>query len=295
MRAPWFPSPPDVPPEDRASAPLGLRYEEVAQDGRLRLEALPPGIGEAVWRGVIAHRADAKALPSKGTIPILTRFVIEATDDPIAVGTLRADGLLQLAHSVDAGGAVARVFLNAWAELFAPRGRTNLPPPDRAGEIVSLGRVFAEHVFTRPFAPPETRRVRDLGGRVPAPRWSSRPLDAAAEWPAAAPILGAPWLSEPIVFGLAHTDSNQHVNSLVYLSAFEEAVVRRLAELGRSPVVLARWAEIGYRKPCFAGDRVRIRLRLAELEGGSGAFGAFVPADAPSTDKPHAWVGMGLS
>ena len=177
----------------------------------------------------------------------------------------------------------------------APRGRTNLPPPERAGEVVPVGRVFAEHVFTRPFAPPESRKVRDLEGSVPPNRWSSRPLSAAAVLPTGAKALGEPWISDPFVFGLAHTDSNQHVNSLVYLSLFEEAVVCRLAEVGRSPVVLARWIEIGYRKPCFAGDRVSMRFTLAEVDGGIGAFGVFVPTNDPLTDKPHAWIGMGLS
>lgn len=295
MHAPWFPPPPEVVPEDRAKAPLLLRYEDVAQDGRVRLEALPPGLGETVWRGIVEHRADAKAMLRTGTIPILTRLVVESTDDPIAVGHLASDGRLQLAHSVDAAGAVDRVFFNAWVDLAAPRGRTNLPPPDRAGEVVSVGRVFAEHVFTRPFAPPESRKVRDLEGSVPPNRWTSRPLSAAAVLPTGARALGEPWISDPFVFGLAHTDSNQHVNSLVYLSLFEEAVVCRLAEVGRSPVVLARWIEIGYRKPCFAGDRVSMRFTLAEVDGGIGAFGVFVPTNDPLTDKPHAWVGMGLS
>ncbi len=155
-----------------------LRYEDVAQDGRVRLEALPPGLGETVWRGIVEHRADATAMLRTGTIPILTRLVVESTDDPIAIGNLACDGRLQLAHSVDAAGGVDRVFFNAWVDLAAPRGRTNLPPPERAGEVVPVGRVFAEHVFTRPFAPPESRKVRDLEGasprtagpRAPSPR-----------------------------------------------------------------------------------------------------------------------------
>ncbi|MBS0658929.1 MAG: hypothetical protein JSR82_11880 [Verrucomicrobia bacterium] len=284
-----------MPAEDRATAPLSLRYEDVAQDGRVRLEALPPGLGEAIWRAIVEKRFDAKAMLATGTIPILTRFVIEAADDPIAVGELSCDGRLQLAHAVDAAGAVDRLYFNAWVDLHAPRGRTNLPPPDRAGEVVRVGRVFAEHVFTRPFAGPEDRKVRDLHGEVPPARWAPRALAAAADLPPGATPIGEPFTSDPFVFGLAHTDSNQHVNSLVYLSLFEEAVVARLADVGRSPVVLARWIEIGYRKPCFAGDRVSMRFTLAEVDGGVAAFGAFVPSGDPGTDRPHAWVAMGLS
>ena len=61
-----------------------------------------------------------------------------------------------------------------------------------------------------------------------------------------------------IVFGLVHTDSNQHVNSLVYMRLFEEAVLRRFAALGLPEPVLARRLEIAYRKPCFAGDRMHV-------------------------------------
>ncbi len=293
MRAPWFPPPPEVPEEDRATAPMFLRYEDVAQDARVRLEALPPGLGEVVWRGIVAKRLDPAEMIASGIIPILTRFVIEATDAPMAVGKLVGHGRMQLAHSVDAG-AVDRLFFNGWVELEGRRGRTNLPPPEGAGEVATVGRIFAEHVFTRPWGPPETRKVRALKGQVPPARWDFRPLSAAAEPPPFAKYFDQGHVSEPFVFGLAHTDSNQHVNSLVYLRLFEEAVVRRLAALGRSPLVLARWIEIGYRKPCFGGDRVAVRLSLAEVDGGLAAFGSFVPADAPTTDKPFSWVGMGF-
>jgi hypothetical protein len=63
-------------------------------------------------------------------------------------------------------------------------------------------------------------------------------------------------------FGLDHTDSNQHVNSLVYPRLFAEAALRRLAELERPRRLLIRALDIAYRKPSFAGDRVRIHTRL---------------------------------
>ena len=58
----------------------------------------------------------------------------------------------------------------------------------------------------------------------------------------------------PLPLGLAHTDANQHVNSLVYPRLFEEAVLRRLATLGKPTALLTRRAEVAFRKPAFAGE-----------------------------------------
>jgi acyl-CoA thioesterase FadM len=101
-----------------------------------------------------------------------------------------------------------------------------------------------------------------------------------------------------ITFGLVHTDSNQHVNSLVYPQLFEEFAIRRLASHGERTPVLARALEIAYRKPCFAGDRVHVALRTYELDGSYGAVGVFVNADEAPDDaalahaRPHAYVWM---
>ena len=103
----------------------------------------------------------------------------------------------------------------------------------------------------------------------------------------------------PIAFGLAHTDSNQHVNSLVYPRLFEDAALRRFAELGRlKPPVLSRYMEAAFRKPCFAGEKYAIALRAFTLDGRLGAVGAFVEekdtrdADGLAKARPHCFVRM---
>jgi hypothetical protein len=103
----------------------------------------------------------------------------------------------------------------------------------------------------------------------------------------------------PIAFGLAHTDSNQHVNSLQYPRLFEDAAMRRFAELGRlKPPVLSRWVEAAFRKPCFAGERYAVALRAFTLDGQIGAVGSFIPdADARSPEllagaRPNCFVRM---
>lgn len=93
----------------------------------------------------------------------------------------------------------------------------------------------------------------------------------------------------PLVFGVVHTDSNQHVNSLVYLRLFEEAVLRSLP--AKTGPVLARRLEIAYRKPCFAGDRMRIHTKTFEHEGKRAAIAAIAPEGAPASSA-HAVAHM---
>lgn len=278
---------PEVPPEQRATSELYLRYEDIAQDGRVMLLSLPHAFG-TLWQKQLAHHPATRAAAFQGVIPILTRLVVDGGGGPVSVRKhVDVAGGFQLAHTVDAAGAVDRLMLNIFVELTGRIGRTQGPPPPRAGEPVALGRVLGEHVFTRPFAPPGQRKVLrfDLEGLppVPAARTVFRPLDAVLELPAeATPLDPAPVPDEaPVVFGLVHTDSNQHVNSLVYPRLFVEAALRRLAAHGRSPVVLPRYAEVAYRKPCFAGDRARILLRAFATGDEIGAVGAFVPEGEP--------------
>jgi acyl-CoA thioesterase FadM len=89
-----------------------------------------------------------------------------------------------------------------------------------------------------------------------------------------------------------------HVNSLVYLRVFEEAALRRFAALGRGASLLGRTMEIAYRRPCFAGQTMRVVQRAFEDEGRLGMAGVLVAdADAASEEtlaraKPHAYVRM---
>jgi len=294
--APWFPEVPELPEQQRASASMELRYEDVLQDGRTSLIALPHAVGEVVWRNRLAHHEAMHSSLKQGVIPILTRLVIEAGDEPIpATRPVQASGGFDLAHDANESGDVERLFLDIFIEVKGKRGRTHLPHGEGDGVDVSVGRVFAEHIFTRPWGPPEGRKVKrlEVEGIPPVPerRRTFRPLDRVATLPADATLLDAEPLLDPtpIVFGMMHTDSNQHVNSLVYLRMFEEALVRRHA--GNN--ALARWVEIGYRKPCFTGDRVRVRLQGFTRGDEVGAIGAFVPESDPHTTKPYAYVAMG--
>ncbi len=299
-----IPPRPDTPADDVGRATMPLRYEDVAQDGRMMLEAMPPALGEAVWRASLSRTPAAKLSRAQGVIPILSRMIVERGEGPISVNhAVEAEGFWQLAHTVDAHGEVDRLVMNLWADVYGKRARTYGPPPEGAGERVCVGRVFAEHVFTRLFAPPGERKVVafDFPGlpRVPETRWAWRDPARLLDAPEGASPLDDALEDDvaPIAFGLAHTDSNQHVNSLAYPRLFEEAALRRLVARGRDPRVLSSAYEIAFRKPCFAGDVARVALRTfarGDATIGADAVGAFTSASAPR-EKPHCWVRMRLT
>jgi hypothetical protein len=64
----------------------------------------------------------------------------------------------------------------------------------------------------------------------------------------------------------------------VYPRVIEEAALRAIAAAGKDTRLLARTVTLAYRKPCFAGDSVRVALRLYEHEGVIGAACAVIGA-----------------
>lgn len=295
----YFPELPALAPEARSTGRGYLRYEDVAQDGRVMLAALPHSVGTVVWgRGLAGHPISAQARDA-GIIPITTRIIIAGDDGRVPVGKpLEAAGGFQLAHTTDVAGDPDKLILNLWVELHGVSGRTHAAPPPDAGQPVPVGRVFVEHVFTRLFAPPAQRKVRrfehpDLPAVPPGRQDWRRPsalLEAPDGFRPLEPALAAD--EATVAFGVMHTDSNQHVNSLIYPRMFEEALLRRLVQLGRPAKLLARWAEVAYRKPCFAGQEVRILLRTFEQDGAIGAVGCFVSDAAPEPERAHCTVRM---
>jgi len=93
-----------------------------------------------------------------------------------------------------------------------------------------------------------------------------------------------------------HTDSNMHINSLVYLRMFEEAALRRFRALGQGSALLGRSLDIAYRKPCFAGQTMRVVQQAFEHEGRLGIAAVLVDdAEAQNEEalaraRPHAYV-----
>lgn len=286
------PRPMDVAPDQTVEGEVSLRYEDIAEDGRIQLTSLPHTFGTLLWSGPFRNHPIQGLAREEGILPILTKLAIEGGDEPFAVGPpLWGRGAYDLAHAGE--GAQRRLILNIWIDFEGARGVTHGPPPPGAGERVPAGRVYGEHVFTRPFAPSGKRRVThfDAAGLPeipPRPHVYLRPETLLEIPEGAAPIEDALAPDPaPITLGLAHTDSNRHVNSLVYPRLFEEALLRRAAERGFSPArLLMRRVELAYRRPSFAGDRLAIYLRLYERGGRLGAVGALVAVDGASGAEP---------
>ncbi len=279
----------------RATGRFYLRYEDVAQDGRVRADALSTALG-VVWRELAIPGGMHAALQSQGILPILTRITLERSDSPFAVERpLDAEGGYVLSHAKGTSGEVDKLLLDMDASITGPIGRTNLPPPDDAGRTALVGRVHAEHVFTRPFAPAGQRKVVALpmesGPLVPEQerRWDAP--STLLELPDGAVALEPEPRDDPneTVLGLTHTDSNQHVNSTVYPRLFEEAALRRFAALGRPATVLARRIELGFQRPSFAGERLRVSLRAFALGSRLGCAGVFQSGAEP---KPRVYARM---
>ncbi len=294
LREMSFPSPPMPAIEATQSntEKLYLRYEDITQDARLIPIAIPPALG-GLWHTVLVDHPGARNAIKQGVLPILTRMTMVAHDQPIRIDReVEISAGFQLAHDRE-GDAISRLFMNVWCELRGVGGRIGKRGD---GELVPAGSLFAEHTFTRLLAPPDQRRVvrLDVEGypAIPDARYRA-PAPATAQ---DAPD-GARWLDELTAdpaeqcFTLDQTDSNQHVNSLVYIRLFLEAVNRRLASGGHSLKVKTKAIDIAYRKPSFAGDRVRVHLRLYEAGGSLGAAGHIAGDDG----KPRCYVRASLA
>jgi hypothetical protein len=285
-----FPSPPmpELPADHVATAEFQLRYEDLAQDGRMMMTALPPALGWTVWR-TLRNKLAPRQIQTRGIVPILSRLTVDGTDATVRVDReVEGTGGYQLArHSV--AGQVERMFMNMWVEVRGASGR--MMPPSGPGPLVVAGRLFAEHTFTKLFAAPGDRRVTRLdidGVAEPTDEYAFPGPDTARALPAGAVALDDDFRVDTaeVCFGLDHTDSNQHVNSLVYPRLFAEAALRRLAEHGRSRSVLVRHLDIAYRKPSFAGDRVRVHVRAFLLGDRPGVVGVLV-GDGEPLDRPR--------
>lgn len=261
-------------------AELLPRYEDITQDGRIVLTTLMPGVGQSIWRGLIAKMPAFDGFMAEGILPILRRLVVvEGHPGPFSVhAPIAFEGTWRLAR--EKGGD--RLFVNMWVDAYAPVAHTLGPPPPSDAPRVLAGRIFAEHVVTKPFAPPDERKVT----RLDAPGLPAVPEDEYAFEPGEALVAGR--ALEPageVAFGMMHTDSNQHVNSLVYPRMFEEALLRKHGDA----TLLCRALEMRWRKPFFAGDRATIALSLE----GESAVGTIAPSSTP--DRASCAIAMTLT
>lgn len=264
---------PEVLDGHRTEALVPIRYEDVTQDGRLRPTSIPPALGILTWPTVMSHE-DAEWARQEGVVPILSRMLIEIGAGPIpAIYPLKGRGAAHHASVRNASGEVERLMLMMWADLEGEEGWTHVR--GTPGPVLQVARVYAEHVFTRLFGTGSDRRVRSLPRGVPADSWSFTRFETVA-----VPEAGATALDEshhPVAFSIAHTDANNHVNSMVYPRLLEDRAIDRLATFAENwGDLAARQVEVMWRKPFFIGERATIRLSLYPAKDGYRALGAFL-------------------
>jgi hypothetical protein len=293
LRAMLFPAPaaPAFPAAHVTTTERYPRYEDCTQDGRLITTAIPPALA-SLWESALARDPGVRNARRAGVLPLLTRMTVSSLDAPIRVNhPVQSTVGFELAHARDAAGAADKLFMNCWAEVRGVPGRHDGSHSSK--QPVLAGHAFAEHTFTRPFAPAGERKVTSLAGiegypDLPEARHAQLALATAGDAPAGASWLDA--LAPDVIataFTLDHTDANQHVNSLVYVRCFLDALQRRLAAGGHPRKLRSKAFDIAYRKPSFAGESLRVHLRLfahGELLGGAG----FLAADGD--DKPRCFV-----
>jgi hypothetical protein len=293
-----LPAEPEIPAQHRAEGTLSLRWRDITQDGRLSPMVMPHGTSR-LWETLVSTFPGLSSMWRTGALPILTRMVAVGAGGPIGIAQpVSVRGSVQLAHGIGANGAVDRLFLNMWLRFQGKKGSTYDPQPQGKGETIDLGRLLVEHTVTRPFGAPDKRKVLKLEAEglpeVPPERYDARPFDEILLLPKGVRALDDDLVPDvvPVIFGVRQTDSNQHVNSLVYIERFEDAALRRFADRGLDVAVMPYHYEIGYRKPAFAGDRLRIALRAFSGEGRAGAVGVFLPDGGDAAAKPYAYVKM---
>jgi hypothetical protein len=293
---------PPIASQQIAQGQTRPRYEDIAQDGRLRLEGIWPPVGPILWGGELPITRCLTRLGASGVRAVLTRAVVWGGSEPLSARSPISHELAYaLSHSRDASGQIDRILFETWLSSSAPRGVASDPGQPASGPPVLAARAYGQHVFTRPVAAAGRHRVLELDDPelTKVPETSGAWLDPLALL--ALPDGVEPLEQEPqpdpavVVFGLAHTDGNQHVNFLAYPRLVEDAALRRLSGLGLGSRWLARFAEIGYRKPCFAGDRMRIVLQAFRIGEQLGVCAAFVPEGASGLDRPHCTARMLLS
>lgn len=266
----------------QTEGPVGLRYEDIAQDGRLNLSALPQGLGQIVWPKLMSQPR-APQLREEGVVPILSRLLLQSVSGPLsALRALRGVGHIHHGSVLDAQGQPERLLALMWLELHGLEGWTH--DSGAPGAPLIAGRVYAEHVYTRLFAPAQERRVRSLPG-LSADPWPWPSFEATG-----ADIQGWTW-NQNIAFGLAHTDANAHVNSLVYPRLLEELTLQALASRGLiSASFHADCGEFFWRKPFFAGEIATFQLQI-QGEGGPGTRVAASVVDATGQIRSRMWIG----
>ena len=223
-------------------------------------------------------------------------MTLVSTEQPIHVNrAVEVRAGFELAHDRDDAGDVTRLFMNVWTEVRGAAGR--ISPNSKPGRArARRPPVRRAHVH----AP--ARAARSAQGHAPRGRGLSERPDAHPPPPAPAtaqePPDGARWLDE-LAPDTAPTTTSRSIrptrtSTSTRWSTSGCSSTRSIAgspRAGRRGKLRSRAVDIAYRKPSFAGDRVRAQLRLYEGPDGLGAAG-FIAGD---DGKPRVYVRVAIA
>ena len=291
MQRPEVPSPDAAGSEQpRPRARFAIRYDDLTQHGHVKQVTLQLGLGNLCFDKLWSKHPLFETR-KQGVAAILSRLVLESEPVAVSFGSpLEATGQIEIAHeraTPGQPGPVSALFMNATADIWALPSRRQPGVDAATRSYVRIGKAFGEHVLTKPFGPPSERKVLrfDVPGQpaVPSAEHTRVRVDENATLPAGAVALDKTFTPDesPWVFGLVHTDLNQHVNSLVYARMFEEAALRRAARHRQLAGLAARKLSLCYRKPCFAGQSMTCMVQSYVLGDELGVVGYVAPEGAP--------------
>src|SRR5262249_1906752 len=144
--------------EDVGSDDGNLRYDDVVQDGRIRLESAWRPTGRLLW----SHPEVARVLRSmdEGVTNVLSRVTLQSTEAPLAPrAKVRPRVKYRFEHTVTAAGDVDRLVFSTWVSTVAL---------SRGGMEAAAARAYGQRVFTRIAAAPGQHLVRRLDGFGPS-------------------------------------------------------------------------------------------------------------------------------
>jgi hypothetical protein len=272
----------------RAAAPVSMRYEDLAPDGRMHVMALPHTVS-VMWRRCV-DELPVMELQSQGVVPILSHLWAEATEAPIELSKpTRCTGAAILAHTLNDKGEVDRILLDIEMKVFGISGRFFGAQPTNTGSEVCVGKAYARHVFSRPFGAPQDRRVKQLDaeGIAPVPptlaQWHG--FQSFGELPPNAIAQQSADDECHHRFGLHQCDTNQHINSLVFPRLLTDSALRRFRMEGQNKALLSRRFKVAYRKPFFAGQEAILQLQSYTADNIQCVHGAFFAAE--DRGRPH--------
>ncbi|RMF17326.1 MAG: hypothetical protein D6761_04470 [Candidatus Dadabacteria bacterium] len=262
------------------------RWDMVNQADELIVAHLNTSMGEAIYRLFEAQWPFAEQRES-GIIPINHVLRYRTTGARVKVGQpLQRRTEVRLYVQEDRTAAnLRRIHLGGTCELVTDDDAT-----------AARGEYWI--ALTRPFAPPQERRLTEIPERLKALVPHTYPDDAPVLQPAEQWLPSrAPEQVEQDWFHINQTDMNHHVNTIVYLDDAQTRCARAFARHCDAPLDRLRFRELDvfFRKPFAAGQRFEARTWLEQHHDRFESAVALYHCGAAGTPAERPSVALRLS